>query len=60
VQPDDAPALAAALARVISDPALRTRLAAGGRETARELSWNAICPRYEALYSKVCGRPSQE
>jgi glycogen synthase len=60
VQPDDAPALAAALARVISDSALRTRLAAGGRETARELSWNAICPRYEALYSKVCGRPSQE
>jgi len=38
---DDPPALAAALTRLAADPALVTRLGAGGRAFAEALSWDA-------------------
>ena len=39
VPPRDRPALTAAFARLIDDPALRSRLGAAGREWARQNSW---------------------
>jgi glycogen synthase len=51
VEPDNPDALAHALARVMSDTALRERLSVACRATATELSWMTIGPRYERLYS---------
>jgi phosphatidylinositol alpha-1,6-mannosyltransferase len=39
VPPKDRPALTAAFARLIDDPAMRGRLGAAGREWARQNSW---------------------
>lgn len=39
VSPDDLPALAAALSRLIADPALRRRLGDAGRQRARQHTW---------------------
>jgi len=39
VDPADRPALAAAIARLINEPALRANLAAAARVRARERSW---------------------
>lgn len=50
VPPDDAPALAEAIARLASDAELRKRLTVGGRKTARELTWRRIADRYESIY----------
>lgn len=53
VPPDDPAALAAALVRLASEPALRKRLAAAARARASELTWQKITPRYEELYRRV-------
>ena len=50
VTPDDAAALAAGIARAVSDDRLREELVAGGRATADELSWYRIAARYEWIY----------
>lgn len=57
VPPGDADALAAALVRVIEQPELRARLAAGGRrrvETAFSIEGTAR--QYEQLYAALAGR----
>ncbi len=51
VPPDDVPALRAALTRLRDEPALCEQLVRGGRETARVLSWEHVCSRYEELYA---------
>jgi glycosyltransferase involved in cell wall biosynthesis len=43
--PGDIPALAAAIRRLRDDPALRSRLAAGGREAAAAFTWRARAER---------------
>jgi len=43
-------ALRVALARLAADPALRARLAAGGRALAARFSWDAIAARHEGVY----------
>ena len=53
VAPSDPAALAAALARVLDDAALATRLAEAGRERAEAYAWEAILPRIEAVYARV-------
>jgi glycosyltransferase involved in cell wall biosynthesis len=50
VGPDDRPALAAAMQRLIGDPDLRERLGATARERAASFSPAAIVPRFEAAY----------
>jgi glycosyltransferase involved in cell wall biosynthesis len=54
VPPRDAPALSAALARCVTDPALRERLALAGREFAvAHLTWTLSAKRYERLYEEA-------
>ncbi len=53
VPPDDAGALAGAVARAGCDAALRARLASGARALARAFAWDAIAARHLALYDGV-------
>jgi phosphatidylinositol alpha-mannosyltransferase len=55
VRPREPSALAAALRRVLVEPELSSRLARGGRERAREFSWDVVAPRIEAIYERVVG-----
>ncbi|MCB0073000.1 MAG: glycosyltransferase family 4 protein [Caldilineaceae bacterium] len=48
VPPKDVPALAAAMQRVLTDPDLAARLAAGGRATAARYEWSGVIDRLEA------------
>ncbi|MFC4337210.1 glycosyltransferase [Salininema proteolyticum] len=56
VEPDDPSALARALARTMDDPALRARLAAGGRETAARFEPAAVVDKLERLLEDLAGR----
>jgi 2-deoxystreptamine N-acetyl-D-glucosaminyltransferase/2-deoxystreptamine glucosyltransferase len=53
VPPGDAGALAAALDRLVADPALRARLAAGAREAARAYAWPELAARVAGVYAAV-------
>lgn len=50
VGPDDRPALAAAMQRLIDEPELRERLGAAARERAASFSPAAVVPRFEVAY----------
>lgn len=50
---DDVPAFADAMVRIVRDQVLRTRLAAGARSTAEELSWENELDRLDASYRQV-------
>ena len=49
VPPDDAPAMAAALSRVLAEDGLAARLSKNGREKTEAMDWNALLPRWENL-----------
>ncbi|MBP9898197.1 MAG: glycosyltransferase family 1 protein [Gemmatimonadales bacterium] len=51
--PGDVTAMAEALERLATNPALRTRLAHGARRTAEALSWEAELDRLAASYGEV-------
>jgi glycosyltransferase involved in cell wall biosynthesis len=53
VPPGDATALAAAMRRIVSDPALRERLGRGGRERINSFTADAIIPRFQEIYRRV-------
>jgi glycosyltransferase involved in cell wall biosynthesis len=55
VQPGDQPALTAAFARLLGDPALRQRLGAAGRERARAHTWRESA---ESLFGQPPAPPS--
>ncbi|MFC5462391.1 glycosyltransferase family 4 protein [Massilia niabensis] len=56
VPPRDADALAAALARVLADDALRTRLGSRARSTVEQhYSTEAVCGRLAAIYNDLAG-----
>ena len=55
VPPADAPALAAAIAR-LGDPALRKRLAAGARAAAAAWSWDSYAACLESLVGRAVAR----
>ncbi len=50
---DDPAALAAAIAQVTGDPALRARLAAGARTSAAWFDWDRIAADYLALFVRI-------
>lgn len=54
----DPPALAAAIQRLIDDPALRARLAAAARETAMQFDERVVLERFGALLDRLAGRLS--
>lgn len=54
--PGDAPALAAAIDRVLADSQLRSRLAAGGRASARRFTAAVVAPAHLALYQRLLTR----
>jgi 2-deoxystreptamine N-acetyl-D-glucosaminyltransferase/2-deoxystreptamine glucosyltransferase len=56
VPPGDVDALAGALDRLVADPELRGRLAAGARDHARGYAWPHLAGRVAALYTEVLGR----
>lgn len=55
VPPGNATALAGAIRRLLDDPALRARLAEGGRATAQTCGIDRIAARYLAIYTEVVG-----
>ena len=54
--PLDADEMSEALATILVDQELRTRLAAAGRERAKEFAWHKNAERVLALYREVAGR----
>jgi len=56
VDPYDTEALADAVARVLTDPALAADLVARGRARARQFSWARSVDRVRAVYEEVAGR----
>jgi len=53
VPPSDPAALAVAAGRVLDEPALAARLAAAGRDRAREFDWPVVVERIEAVYERA-------
>lgn len=58
IEPGDAPALAAALARVLGDGTLARRLVDAGDERAQEFSMERLAERYVDLYRSVISSPA--
>jgi glycosyltransferase involved in cell wall biosynthesis len=58
VPPGDAPALAAAITRLVADPALAARLALAASHAAADYSWQRRAERLEALFVEVAGARS--
>lgn len=50
VPPNDAPSLAGAIRRVLTDPALAERLGRAGRERAQRYRWSVVIEEIEAAY----------
>lgn len=55
---DDPPALAAAAAEVLGDPALRQRLSVAGRLRAGDFTWNEAARACWSLYRRDSGNPA--
>jgi phosphatidyl-myo-inositol alpha-mannosyltransferase len=53
VRPNDPPALAAAISKLLSTPAFATALAEAGRIRAEAFSWGVVVPRLEAVYDRA-------
>jgi glycogen(starch) synthase len=51
--PEDAPALAHLITKVVGDRPLRARLARAGQEAAKRYSWSAVADRYEAAFESA-------
>ncbi|NJL06049.1 MAG: glycosyltransferase family 1 protein [Chloroflexaceae bacterium] len=58
VPPDDSPALAQALHRLLTTPALQARLRQGGIARAAQYSWSRITDQIEQLYRQVLLTPN--
>jgi phosphatidylinositol alpha-mannosyltransferase len=56
VPPGDAPALAAALRRVLEEKQLRDALVASGAERAEGFSMDHLAERYEEIFERVAVR----
>jgi phosphatidyl-myo-inositol alpha-mannosyltransferase len=57
VPPNDPAALADAAGRVLDDPALASKLVAGGRERAAHFDWGSVTDRLEDIYRRTVPSP---
>lgn len=55
VPPSDPDAMAAAIRRILLDPALAGRLSTGGRARAMQSDWSLVLPQWEQLLASVHG-----
>jgi glycosyltransferase involved in cell wall biosynthesis len=55
----DADAIAGAIRRVLSEPELHDRLAAGGREAVSHLGWEEPARQMEELYGRLVAAQSR-
>ncbi len=55
IPPGDSASLAIAVDRLLGEPELRARLAAGARETARWLTWEHLCDGYRQALAEALG-----
>ncbi len=53
VPDDDAEAMAAAVRRLVDDPALARRLSESGRQLAEGSSWDRVLPRWEQVFGAL-------
>ncbi|MFO7545434.1 MAG: glycosyltransferase family 4 protein [Trueperaceae bacterium] len=53
VPPNDAPAMAAAVRRVLADPELAAHLSRNGREKAASFDWSHVVPTWRVLLQEV-------
>ena len=58
VPPADAAAMAAAILRLLREPALAAALADNGRAAVRRYEWAAVYPQLRALYERLLPRPA--
>jgi glycosyltransferase involved in cell wall biosynthesis len=58
VPPDDAPAMANAVRRLLTDSALARRLSLAGRLKVMEFDWSKTLPQWETLLSSVAREPA--
>jgi glycosyltransferase involved in cell wall biosynthesis len=56
VPPDDAVALAQAIARLADDPELRQRLGQGAKEMSKAFGWDSIAKKTLEVYHAVCAK----
>ena len=56
VAPPEPEAFAAEIASLLHDDARRTELGARAREFARRYDWNAVAPRWVAMYAEAAGQ----
>jgi glycosyltransferase involved in cell wall biosynthesis len=56
VPPDDAVALAQAIARLADDPELRQRLEQGAKEMSKAFGWESIAKKTLEVYHAVCAK----
>jgi glycosyltransferase involved in cell wall biosynthesis len=56
VPPGDAEAMAAAVRRLLHDPALAARLSREGRRKAEQFDWSLVMPQWESLFESVAKR----
>ena len=56
VPPDDAEAMAAAVRRVLSEPALAEQLSTRGRARAQKADWSVVLPQWEGLFAAASRR----
>jgi len=53
VPPDDPEAMAAAVARVVDEPVLASRLSANARRKAEDWDWRVLLPKWEGLFREL-------
>ncbi len=59
VDPTDVAGLAAAMKRVVEDPATRARLKEAGRQQAKRFDWRRTAEQVETFYRQTALRPSR-
>jgi glycosyltransferase involved in cell wall biosynthesis len=60
VPPHDAEAMAKAVARVLTDPALAARLSRNAREKAEQFDWRSVLRRWQELFVSAARPPHAE